>query len=153
MTNLTTIWKTVGQLTTKPKGILTPTEVKAQQIYVVVGFGVNTPAAYQGGVAYLNIDPGHAFLYTVRNNKVTRFFSFGPLTHGEFLNTPGTPDYGMDYPNQPCDNIQGKCHAFMYRSSLYPQLGYIFLTDQDRSDLKSGLPTNFRSVEIRVIQP
>lgn len=56
-------------------------------------------------------------------------------------------------PNQPCDNIQGKCQAFMYRSSLYPQLGYIFLTDQDRSDLKSGLPTNFRSVEIRVIQP
>ncbi len=47
----------------------------------------------------------------------------------------------------------GKCHAFMYRSSLYPQLGYIFLTDQDRSDIKSGLPTNFRSVEIRVIQP
>lgn len=100
MTNLTTIWKTVGQLTTKPKGVLTPTEVKAQQIYVAVGFGVNTPEAYQGGVAYLNIDPGHAFLYTVRNNRVTRFFSFGPLTHGEFLNTPGTPDYGMDYPTR-----------------------------------------------------
>lgn len=56
-------------------------------------------------------------------------------------------------PDQSCDNIQGKCHAFMYRSSMYPKLGYIFLTDQDRSDLKSGLPTNFRSVEIRVIQP
>jgi hypothetical protein len=100
MTNLATIWKTVGQLTTKPKGVLAPTEVKAQQIYVVVGFGVNNPTAYQGGTAYLTVDPGHAFLYTVRNNKVTRFFSFGPRVHGEFLNTAGTPDYGMDYPTR-----------------------------------------------------
>ena len=56
-------------------------------------------------------------------------------------------------PDQPCDNINGKCHAFMFRSRLHPKLGYVFLTDQDKSDLKSGLPTNFRSVEIRVIQP
>ena len=100
MADKATQWKTVGQLTTTPDGVLTPTEVKAQQIYVVVGFGVNNPAAFQGGVAYLTVDPGHAFLYTVRNNKVTRFFSFGPRVHGEFLNTPGTPDYGMDYPTR-----------------------------------------------------
>jgi hypothetical protein len=55
-------------------------------------------------------------------------------------------------PDQPCEGGKGgKCHAFMYRSSMYPKLVYIFLTDQDRSDLKTGLPTNFRSVEIRVI--
>ena len=57
-------------------------------------------------------------------------------------------------PDQPCEGGKGgKCHAFMYRSRLHPKLGYIFLTDQDRSDLQSGLPTNFRSVEIRVLQP
>ncbi len=90
----------MGNLTTKVDGVLSPIEVNAQQIYVVVGFGVNNPAAYRDGISYLSTDPGHAFLYTVRNNKVTRIFSFGPLTHGDFLNTPGTPDYGMDYPTR-----------------------------------------------------
>ncbi len=56
--------------------------------------------------------------------------------------------------DQSCEGGKGgKCHAFMYRSRLHPKLGYVFLTDQDRSDLQSGLPTNFRSVEIRVLQP
>ncbi len=39
-------------------------------------------------------------MYTVRGNKVTKFFSFGPREHGQFANTPGTPDYGMDYPTR-----------------------------------------------------
>jgi hypothetical protein len=56
-------------------------------------------------------------------------------------------------PDHHCDNAKGKCHAFVYKSSLYPTLGFVFLTDPDRSDLKSGLPTNFRSVDIDVINP
>jgi hypothetical protein len=74
-----------------------------------------------------------------------------PITHS-FIEALGLV-LVKTVPDQPCDNINGKCNAFMYRSRLHPKLGYIFLTDQDRSDLKSGLPTNFRSVEIRVIQP
>jgi hypothetical protein len=97
MADIKTQWKKGGELSTKPDGVLTPVDGKVQQIYVVVGFGVNTPAAYRDGVSYINIDPGHAFLYTVRENKVTRFFSFGPRIHGEFLNATATPDYGMDY--------------------------------------------------------
>src|SRR5574343_858052 len=93
-------WKKIGTLTTSPDGVLSPQVVQGQQIYIVVGFGVNNPNAYKDGIAYINIDPGHAFMYTVRNNKVTKFFSFGPRKHGEFVNTPGTPDYGMDYPTR-----------------------------------------------------
>ncbi len=38
-------WKKIGRLTTKPNGVLQPVVVQAQQIYVVVGFGVNEPKA------------------------------------------------------------------------------------------------------------
>lgn len=100
MTDKEICYKKIGTLCTQPDGVLSPVKVQGQQIYVVVGFGVNSPAAYKDGVHYLNVDPGHAFMYTVRNNKVTKFFSFGPVTHGEFVNTQGTPDYGMDYPTR-----------------------------------------------------
>ncbi len=91
---------------------------------------------------HFGLDVKHLYEYTV-SLPVTR----------AFLDTLGLVLVKTE-PDQLCEAGKGgKCHAFMYRSSLYPRLGYIFLTDQDRSDLKSGLPTNFRSVEIRVIQP
>ncbi len=52
----------------------------------------------------------------------------------------------------PCDNASGKCNAFFYRSTLYPQLSYTFLTDPERADLKSGVASNFREVKIEIQQ-
>ena len=104
-----------------------------------IGFGRN---ATKAPWTNFEMDVKHLYEYTV-SLPVTR----------TFLDTLGLVLVKTE-PDQLCEAGKGgKCHAFMYRSSLYPQLGYIFLTDQDRSDLKSGLPTNFRSVEIRVIQP
>lgn len=100
MADANTQWKKIGSLTTTPDGVLSPVNVQAQQTYVVVGFGVNEPKAFQNGVHYIGIDPGHAFMYTVRNNKVTQFLSFGPIQTGNLRNAawgPGTPDFGMSY--------------------------------------------------------
>jgi hypothetical protein len=102
-----------------------------------IGFGRN---ATKAPWTNFGIDVKHPYEYTVTL----------PVT-SEFLDALGLV-LVKTVPDQPCEGGKGgKCHAFMYRSSMYPKLGYIFLTDQDRSDLKSGLPTNFRSVEIRVI--
>jgi len=104
-----------------------------------IGFGRNST---QAPWTNFGIDVKHLYEYTVSL----------PVTPA-FLDTLGLV-LVKTVPDQPCEGGKGgKCHAFMYRSRLHPKLGYIFLTDQDRSDLKSGLPTNFRSVEIRVIQP
>jgi len=46
---------------------------------LVMGFEVNNPAAFAGGVHNLNIDYGHTFFYLVDNdNKISSVFSFGP---------------------------------------------------------------------------
>ena len=74
-----------------------------------------------------------------------------PVTR-DFLDTLGLM-LVKTVPDHHCDNAKGKCHAFVYKSSIYPTLGFVFLTDPDRSDLKSGLPANFRSVDIDVINP
>ena len=101
-----------------------------------IGFGRN---ATKAPWTNFGIDVKHLYEYTV-NLPVTPAF----LDALGLVLVKTVPDHH-------CDNAKGKCHAFMYRSRLYPKLGYVFLTDQNRSDLKSGLPTNFRSVEIRVI--
>jgi hypothetical protein len=107
-----------------------------------IGFGRN---ATKAPWTNFGMDVKHLFEYTVTL----------PVTSA-FLDALGLV-LVKTVPDQACEGGKGgkggKCHAFMYRSRLHPKLGYIFLTDQDRSDLKSGLPTNFRSVEIRVIQP
>jgi hypothetical protein len=97
------------------------TTVPYTQHSVVVGFEVNQPKAFKcvkikneipsydgfGSASRfmsddcthdLNIDTGHAFFYLVKNDKVTKFFSFGPADpEGAKLlaRNPGSPDFGI----------------------------------------------------------
>lgn len=72
---------------------------------LVMGFEVNHPAAFAGGIHDLNVDYGHAFFYLVdEENKVTSFFSFGPAEQmtakGQILGVKGTIDYGISEPSK-----------------------------------------------------
>lgn len=71
--------------------------VKVAEYYVVVGFEVNKPEAFRANtvefplvdpitVTYthdLAIDYGHAFFYVVKDDKVSKLFSFGPKGSGK----------------------------------------------------------------------
>ena len=65
---------------------------------LVVGFEVNKPSAFAGGIHDLNIDYGHMFFYLVdENEKISETFSFGPSSSmtakGEFVGIEGSIDY------------------------------------------------------------
>jgi RHS repeat-associated protein len=71
---------------------------------MVMGFEVNNPAAFAGGVHNLSVDYGHAFFYLVDdNNKITDVFSHGPTqTPGPITSLTGVPataNYGLDSSN------------------------------------------------------
>lgn len=52
--------------------------------------------------------------------------------------------------NHDCRNPRGQCNAFYFSSKKFPTLTYLFLTQPERSSLKSGIPTNFWNVVIKV---
>jgi len=62
---------------------ITNVQIKRKVYILTVGFEVNHPEAYVGGVQDLSIDYGHAFFYVTKNNIVTVFFSFGPKGFAE----------------------------------------------------------------------
>lgn len=113
-------WMEIGRSTTTPTTDIERKEVKVDDYYVVVGFEVNSPAAFIGDVQDLAVDYGHAFFYVVKNKQVSKLMSFGPAGAGKvgwgnkgnsalpnayntgaFLKDgyqnarPGTPDYGI----------------------------------------------------------
>lgn len=116
-------WKAVATSTMTPTDNKKRKEVELKDsYYVVVGFEVNSPAAFVNNTHDLAEDYGHAFFYTVRNNIIQQRFSFGPNGLGKtgwfdsggrnrgtpnnydtgailkdgFKNSrPGTPDYGI----------------------------------------------------------
>jgi hypothetical protein len=67
------------------------------QYSVVVGFEVNYPdTAFKNDVHYLGEDYGHAFFYLVKNQQVTKFFSFGPMDNPDgkaYVPRLGTADF------------------------------------------------------------
>lgn len=70
---------------------------------LTVGFEVNFPeTAYINGVQDLSVDYGHAFFYITKDNKVTVFFSFGPIgfaTPGKITDAHTGPRLGTtSYP-------------------------------------------------------
>ncbi|MFP5407658.1 MAG: RHS repeat-associated core domain-containing protein [Gammaproteobacteria bacterium] len=65
---------------------------------LVMGFEVNHPAAFAGGIHNLNLDYGHTFFYLVDNdNKISSVFSFGPAEQmtekGQLVGVKGTLNY------------------------------------------------------------
>ncbi len=71
------------------------------QIYLVIGFEVNVMSAFKNNTQNLDVDNGgdygHAFFFTVQDNKVITFFSFGPdeqmTTKGQVLGVRGRTNY------------------------------------------------------------
>ena len=119
-TGATKKWTEIGRSTTTPTDNEIRKEVKIDDYYVVVGFEVNSPTAFENGIQDLAIDYGHAFFYEVKNGIVSTVFSFGPSEAGKvgwvglgnsdtpnkyntaavlkdgFKNArPGTPDYAV----------------------------------------------------------
>jgi hypothetical protein len=113
-------WSELGRSTTTPIEIKVRKEVTVDVYYVVVGFETNDPSAFTAGTHDLAIDYGHAFFYVVKNNVISKVFSFGPKSAGKvgwlgrgssdtpnnfntgavlkdgFKNArPGTPDYAI----------------------------------------------------------
>jgi hypothetical protein len=86
-------WMTVGTSTTSAVTNTTRKAVLLDSYYLVVGFEVNKPDAFVGGVHDLAIDYGHAFFYVVKNKAISKFFSFGPNGVGKlgWLNRGGLP--------------------------------------------------------------
>lgn len=82
---------------------ITNVQIKRKSYVLTVGFEVNHPEAYVGGVQDLSIDYGHAFFYLTKNNIVTVFFSFGPkglavpgkITDEYSGARPGDTSYGI----------------------------------------------------------
>ena len=70
---------------------------------LVMGFEVNNPDAFAGGVQNLSKDFGHSFFYLVDDNgRITDTFSFGPAItpegDGITLGVPGKANYGITDP-------------------------------------------------------
>lgn len=113
-------WLKVGESTTSPVANKERKEILVDEYYVVVGFEVSLPA-FKDGTHDLAISFGHAFFYIVKNNIISRLFSFGPIERskvgwngwgsetdpnkfdtlaivkdGSKGRRRGTPDYGID---------------------------------------------------------
>lgn len=78
-----TNWMEIGRSTTTATTNTKRKEVKVDDYYLVVGFEVNEPAAFKNGTQDLAIDYGHAFFYVVKNNVISKVFSFGPKGAGK----------------------------------------------------------------------
>jgi hypothetical protein len=83
MGGATGTWEEIGSSTTTPAKNIERKEVKIDDYYVVVGFEVNKPAAFVDDTHDLAKDYGHAFFYVVKNNVMTKVFSFGPNGRGK----------------------------------------------------------------------
>lgn len=74
--------KTNGQSSSNPHN--NQTVHISDQIYLIIGFEVNVPSAYNARTNTQNLDInnggdyGHAFFFTVKNGRIVTFFSFGP---------------------------------------------------------------------------